>query len=62
MTTSQSLFASTEARMLLQFERMRFAAERLVSSSRSQIETEAAALLRHGSFSAGLSVPVCRVR
>ena len=32
--------------MPLQFERMRFAAERLVSSSRSQIETEAAALLR----------------
>jgi hypothetical protein len=44
--------------MPLQFERMRFAAERLVSSSRSQIETEAAALLRHGSLSAGLSGPV----
>ena len=37
--------------MPLQFERMRFAAERLVSSSRSQIETEPAALLRHGSLS-----------
>jgi hypothetical protein len=46
--------------MPLQFERMRFATERLVSSSRSQIETEAATLLRHGSLSGGLSVSVCR--
>ena len=59
-----------EARMPLEFERMRNAAELLVSSSRSQIETVAAALLRHGSLSGdqivelldGLSMPVCWVR